>query len=186
MLKVQEKSKPETAIWLTQEEVYFSNDGKSDLFFATDNNELCRAKVQLNGEKVYLADLSFNYPIIHNQKTVAAGSKIALQHGDCFVLGSTAFEIIDPKHLVSGFAKPANNDSSSNKTAKPQQSQDGGERVYNTVEKKWITKPTSIGNRENDSLDVILAEHRRKRKLLNMSFVAIGLATLAALIYLLT
>ena len=40
-------------------------------------------------------------------------------------------------------------------------------------EKSWKTKPTSIGNRENDSLDIILAEHQRNKKIIYTVFGSI-------------
>lgn len=182
MLKIQEKSKPETAIWLTKEDVVFSNDGKSDLLFETAMDALCKAKLQLNGDKVYLADLSFNFPITLNQHHVAAGSKVALKHGDCFTLGNTAFEIIDPKCLVASFSHDDKQKQLSTKAKAPELDGHKSETCNNT-EKRWVTKPTSVGNRSNDSLDIILAEHRRKKKLLNNIFAAVALAAVIALIY---
>lgn len=184
MLKVQERAKPETATWLTQEEIFFANNGQHDLQFHTNTKELCKAKVQLVDEKVYLADLSFNYPITLNEKAIAPGSKISIQHGDRFTLGNTTFEIIDTKLLLSGFSDENKASHTSPPPLTKAESNKDAQTHY--TEKQWITKPTSIGNRPDDSLDRILAEHQKKRRLLNTSFALIGLLVITLLIYWLT
>lgn len=176
MLKVQEKSKPETAIWLSKQETFFSNTGDADLFFATADEEICKAKIQTINNNIYLADLSFNYPITLNQQIVAPGSKVKLQHGDSFSLGLTRFELIDPKQVLSGFA-------ATEETSKVFFKPDQDNTDHKVLERQWVTKPTSIGNRANDSLDVILAEHRRKKRQLSIAFTLTGLVLTAGLIY---
>lgn len=103
MFKIQEKGKPETAIWLVKENTIISNDNNGDLAFETDNSDACKVKIQLDGERIYLADLTFNFTIVLNDEKIPAGSKRALKHADQLRLGNTLFEVINPKHAVSGF-----------------------------------------------------------------------------------
>lgn len=111
MFKIQEKSKPETAIWLVKENTIISNDGSGDLAFTNNKAESCKVKIQVDGDKVYLADLTFNTPIFLNDQRIPAGSKRTLKHNDNFRLGDVTFEIINPKMVVSPFLEKEANTS---------------------------------------------------------------------------
>lgn len=299
MFKIQEKGKPETAIWLVKENTVISNDGNGDLYFETARKEVSKVKIQVDGEKIYLADLSFNEPIYLNNEIIPAGSKRPLKHADSIQLGEVVFEIINPKmavgnldggktanqlqaerqwrlkavgnwldgqvfplknrtvigrdnscditipgshlsrrhaeFLVAGHTlllkdlDSANGSFVNGKTVKDATLKDGdivkldilSFRVMAPVEtanplrkpevptsgttqnsapinnaqtvlgqqelanRNWVTKPTSIGNRENDSLDLILAKHQRNKRILHSIFGVIVVTIALVIAYVL-
>src|SRR5690554_1743866 len=285
MFKIQEKAKPETAVWLVKKDTIISNDGSGDLSFTTNKADVIKIKIQVEDEHIYLVDLTFNFPIFINEKMVPAGSKLSLKHADRFRLGDVTYEVINPKLVAASYSDK----STSTKTEEPQWSiqavgnwLDGqvftlgnrtvigrdnscditipgshlsrrhaeflvaghslflrdlgsangsfvnGKRIEETSlkngdlvkldvlsfrilapshaatkpstnrdaitpppqgaaitetngQRNWVTKPTSIGNRTDDSIDLILAKHQRSKRILLTvfgSFVAIAAFTL--------
>ncbi len=285
MFKIQEKAKPETAVWLVKKDTIISNDGSGDLSFTTNKADVSKIKIQVEDEHIYLVDLTFNFPIFINEKMVPAGSKLSLKHADRFRLGDVTYEVINPKLVAASYSDK----STSTKTEEPQWSiqavgnwLDGqvftlgnrtvigrdnscditipgshlsrrhaeflvaghslflrdlgsangsfvnGKRIDETSlkngdlvkldvlsfrilapshaaakpstnrdaitpppqgaaitetngQRNWVTKPTSIGNRTDDSIDLILAKHQRSKRILLTvfgSFVAIAAFTL--------
>lgn len=286
MFKIQEKSKPETAIWLVKENTIISNDGSGDLAFTNNKAESCKVKIQVDGDKVYLADLTFNTPIFLNDQRIPAGSKRTLKHNDNFRLGDVTFEIINPKMVVSPFLEKEANTSTwrlkavgnwldgqtftlgsktvigrdnscdivipgshlsrrhaefmlagqtlllrdlesangsyvngkkikeanlkdgdmikldvlsfqliapsskgqvanTNANPSPEQEEDDTQTSWEHAnnQRNWVTKPTSIGNRTDDSLDIILAEHQRHKRILLGVFSSIAAIAAIAAIY---
>lgn len=291
MFKIQEKGKPETAIWLIKENTVISNDGKGDLYFDATAADTARIKIQVDDERIYLVDLTFNQPILLNDQPIPAGSKRSLNHGDQIQVGRSLFEIINPKKVVASLdAGNKEKDPAiasqwrlkavgnwldgqlfvlKNRTVigrdktcditipgshlsrrhaefiainggllmRDLQSANGsyvnGQRCEETrlkdgdvikldilsfkvlapeekhlsadkrrtviadaiklpeddtpanVSKNWVTKPTSIGNRENDMLDVILAQHQRSKRIMYGVFAAVVVVSVATLAWLL-
>lgn len=108
MFKIQEKDKPETATWLREEAVIISNDGNGDLHFDSTTPDTAKIKIQLDNDRPYLADMTFNQPIFLNDQAIPPGSKRALKHGDKIQIANTFFEISDPKSVVDKLQKPGN------------------------------------------------------------------------------
>lgn len=284
MFKIQEKAKPETAVWLVKKDTIISNDGSGDLSFTTNKPDVSKIKIQVEDKHIYLVDLTFNFPIYLNDKLLPAGSKLSLKHADNFRLGDVTYEIINPKLVAASYSEknsaaneppqwsiqavgnwldgqvfPLANRTSigrdnscditipgshlsrrhaeflvagqslflrdlnsangsfvngkrisesplkagdlikldvltfrilapSNIAAKSplereaiNLSSDGTITETHKQQRNWVTKPTSIGNRTDDSIDLLLAQHQRsKRILLSVfgSFVAIAAFTL--------
>lgn len=300
MFKIQEKGKPETAIWLVKENTIISNDGTGDLYFETASADVSKIKIQIDNDRIYLADLTFNLSIFLNGEMIPAGSKRALKHADQFRLGDVIFEVINPKlavanldgnktanqlqaerqwrlkavgnwldgqifplktrtvigrdkscditipgsHLSRRHAEfmvaghslllrdmdSANGSFVNGKQIKEASLKDGdivkldilsfrvmapaeqaatgdkrrpatnGDITIPTVEpvsasaaamteiggnRNWVTKPTSIGNRENDSLDLILAKHQRNKRIIHSVFGVLISAAVLILAYIL-
>lgn len=101
MFKIQEKGKPETAVWLREDPVIIANDGNGDLHFDATTPDAARVKVLFENEKPYLADMTFNQPIFINEQPIPPGSKRPLQHGDQIQIGNSRFEISNPKTVVN-------------------------------------------------------------------------------------
>ena len=281
MFKIQETGRPETAIWLIKENTIISNDRNGDLYFDATSSDIARVKIQVDDERIYLADLTFNQPIFINDQPIPAGSKRSLKHADQIQIGKTLFEIVNPKHVVANLDSThkksdetdkkhwklkavgnwldgqvfilknktvlgrdkscditipgshlsrrhvefvvvgeamymkdldsANGCFVNNQRCREAKLQDGDniqldvlkfkvvapsklavkdsprghssapdDNRLQEVSKNWITKPTSIGNRENDMLDVILAKHQRTKRIIYTVFGMI--AVLSALI----
>lgn len=279
MFKIQEKGKPETAVWLTGDETLMCSDGSGDIQLDTASDKVCKVKIEHNGSKLYLADLSFNETILVNGRALPVGSRLSIRHSDVLSIAGIDYEIINAKQAVAAinstaktqkrkpwklkatgnwldgqvftlgnktvigrdstcditipgshlsrkhavFVMAANNLSlkdldSANGTfvngerVEEKQLKDGDEIKLDTLafkviapddknlkmdmrrtmmnpaikldatagdeaggDKNWVTKPTSIGNRENDSLDVLLAKHQRQKRI---SYAVFGLAFL--------
>lgn len=105
MFKIQEKAKPETAVWLVKKDTVISNDGSGDLSFTTNKPEVSKIKIQVEDNHIYLVDLTFNFPIYVNEKMVPAGSKLSLKHADSFRLGDVTYEVINPKLVAASYSE---------------------------------------------------------------------------------
>lgn len=291
MFKIQEKDRPETAIWLIKENTIISNDGEGDLYFDATSEETARVKVQVDDERIYLADLTFNQPIFLNDQLIPAGSKRSLKHGDQIQIGRSLFEIINPKKVVASLQTDKKADDPANaqfwrlkavgnwldgqmfvlkhktvigrdkscditipgshlsrrhaefialnggllmrdlgsangsfingnrctegklkdgdvikldilsfKVIAPDEKLLPADKRRTVVadaislpleqeeayqQKNWVTKPTSIGNRENDMLDVILAKHQRNKRIIYSVFTSLVVLSFLA-VFLLT
>lgn len=280
MYKIQEKGKPETAIWLIKEDTILSNDGEGDFHFDATTPDPARVKIQMEEDKLYLADLTFNQPLFINHEPIPSGSKRAIKHGDSFQIANTEFEVINSKQAVSKLNSDSNantkkstqwklkatdnwlagqefkiegkvvlgrdnscditipgshlsrrhvelvdtggslamkdlnsangcfvngvrtpeahlkhNDevrfdmltfkvvgpsddgkpSDLKRTIQMEALVDPDKDENSNGEKSFVSKPTSIGNRENDSLDIILAQHNRNKRMVNIIFGVIFL-----------
>lgn len=102
MFKIQEQGKPATAIWLNQSETLLSNDDKGDLHLTKhpNNPHVTRIKIECLKDKIYLSDMTFNAYISINNKELAKGSRIQLQHQDQLHIQGQDFEIINPKLIL--------------------------------------------------------------------------------------
>ena len=125
--RIQEKGKPETAVWLEESDIIIANDNSGDLQFKSTTEDLARVKVQIENSKVYLADMTFNQPIFLNDQPIPPGSKRPIQHGDQIQIANSIFEIINPKKALSQL-QPTERDT----------------LVNQTVENTWRLK--AIGN----------------------------------------
>ncbi len=101
MLKVQEKSKPETAIWLDQADVLITNDESGNFRFKSAGDQKVAIKIHADSERIYLSDMTFNESIFLNDQLIPAGSKRTLKHGDQIQIGSSFFEIVNPRAAVN-------------------------------------------------------------------------------------
>lgn len=110
MYKIQEKGKPEAAIWLRENPIIISNDGNGDLLFDATSPDSSKIKIHFENERPYLADMTFNQPIFINGQAIPPGSKRALKHADIIQIGNSTFEISDPKSVVDKL-KSSNNPS---------------------------------------------------------------------------
>lgn len=293
MYKIQEKGRPETAVWLLNSATVISNDANADIPFYGSSTGTTRVHILSQGKELYLQDISENTPITVNKQRV--NHKVLLHDGDEITLANTSYQIIngkrqqpmfkaagvpqsvqkDPKlwqlqaicgdiqgqvfklkpqtligrdpacdicipnsqlsrqhvQLIVTGGKVMMQDMNStngsyvnNKrcdhrildedddirlgkisfqliapasnlptpadeqktivmpkvTITPQQGNLGGSVAStNAAEKNWVTKPTSVGNREDDSIDVLLAKHLHVKKItLRFSIVA-GIALVA-------
>ncbi len=98
--RIQEKGKPETAVWLEKTDIIIANDNSGDLQFISTTSDEARVKIQPDGERVYLADMTFNQPLFINDQPVPPGSKLPIKHGDQIQIGNSLFEIINPKKAL--------------------------------------------------------------------------------------
>lgn len=101
MLKVQEKGKPETAVWLDQADVIIANDDSGNLKFKSTTTDKSFVKIQIDNDRIYLADMTFNQPIFLNDQPIPPGSKRAVKHGDQIQIANSFFEILNPKNAVT-------------------------------------------------------------------------------------
>lgn len=287
MFKIQEKAKPETAVWLVKKDTLISNDGSGDLSFTTNKPEVSKIKIQIEDNHIYLVDLTFNFPIFLNEKMVPAGSKLSLKHADQFRLGDITYEIINPKLVAASYSEkstyvkneepqwnlqavgnwldgqtftlgnrtvigrdntcditipgthlsrrhaeflvaghslflrdldsangsfvngkriqetqlkngdvikldvlsfriiaPANTSATRTAIRDAINPSSNGHTITETnSQRNWVTKPTSIGNRTDDSIDLILAKHQRSKRILLSVFGSILAITAISLIY---
>lgn len=100
VFKIQEKGRPETAIWLKEDPVTIANDGNGDLHFDATAPDTARVRIILENDKPYLADMTFNQPIFINDQVIPPGSRRVLKHGDQIQIGNSQFEISNPKSVV--------------------------------------------------------------------------------------
>lgn len=102
MFKIQEKGKPETAVWLTSDEdLIMSSDGKGDIKLRTNVEKVCKVKIEKNNNKLYLSDVSFNETIRVNGRTLPTGSRVGINHGDQITIGLQHYELINAKQAVA-------------------------------------------------------------------------------------
>ncbi|NRB40493.1 MAG: FHA domain-containing protein [Pseudomonadales bacterium] len=295
MYKIQEKGRPETAVWLINAMTIISNDDTADIPFYGSSTGTTKVHILLQDSEIYLQDVSLNTPISHNNHRV--NHRVQIHHGDVIKIGNTSYQILngqanqasmvsatsyqpiakDPKHwqlqaidgeikgrsfklgtqtvigrdadsnicipneqlsrrhvqlivtggkvllqdlnstngtfingkrvehrildendelrvgritfkLVPPKLEPSNN-SNEQKTmitaAVPKvqvKLANNPQANLSTTQKSWVTKPTSVGNREDDSIDIILAKHMRTKKLALSLFVA-SIAGLSGLAY---
>lgn len=99
--RIQEKGKPETAVWLEKKDIIISNDNDGDLRFKSTITEEAKVKIQTDNGRIYLADMTFNQPIFLNDQPIPPGSRRSIQHGDQIQIANSLFEIIDPKKAIS-------------------------------------------------------------------------------------
>jgi pSer/pThr/pTyr-binding forkhead associated (FHA) protein len=109
--KIQEKGKPEAAIWLREYPIIISNDGNGDLLFDATSPDSSKIKIHFENERPYLADMTFNQPIFINGQAIPPGSKRALKHADMIQIGNTTFEISDPKRAIDKLTNGSSSDS---------------------------------------------------------------------------
>lgn len=108
MFKIQEKGKPETAIWLNNIETVISNDSSADIEIQLDglSGESSTQKLHVEDDKIYFSDLSFNVRILINDKPLDKGARKQLYHGDSIAIQDNEFEIINPKQAVKNLTQP--------------------------------------------------------------------------------
>ncbi|CAA0119595.1 Glycogen accumulation regulator GarA [BD1-7 clade bacterium] len=102
MYKIQEKGKPETAIWLVKLETTIGSESEADIAVSGLSSNLVAAKILSDNNELFVAGIAKNtngLAILLNGKTVT--HKTALQHDDTLVVGSTCFEIISPKRAMA-------------------------------------------------------------------------------------
>ena len=99
--RIQEKGKPETAVWIEDTDIVISNDGSGDLKFNSTIAEKASVKITSENDRYYMADMTFNQPIFINDQPIPAGSKRPIKHGDQLQIANSIFEIIDPKKALS-------------------------------------------------------------------------------------
>lgn len=100
-----------------------------------------------------------------------------LKDGDMIKLDVLSFQLIAP----SSKGQTANTNANQPLEHEEDDTQTSWEHANN--QRNWVTKPTSIGNRTDDSLDIILAEHQRHKRILLGVFSSIAAIAAIAAIY---
>lgn len=101
MFKIQEKGKPETAVWLKEDPITIASDGSGQLLLnGIDEDILAKVKITLDNERPYLNDMTFNVTMLVNGIVIPAGTKKQLKHGDILQIGESHFEISNPTSAV--------------------------------------------------------------------------------------
>lgn len=100
MLKLQERSKPSTGIWLVKSNTTVGNDEACDFILSSKKVANCHIELLTNNDQVTLNDRSNGKSIFVNDMPV--GHYGPLKHGDIIKLADTELEIIDPKEELSG------------------------------------------------------------------------------------
>lgn len=295
MYKIQEKGRPETAVWLINDMTTISNDDNADIPYNGNSTGTTKIHILLKGNELYLQDVSENTPIFHNSQRI--NHKVQVHHGDVIKIANIDYQILngqrnqasmaaassynaiskDPKHwqlqaidgdikgrsfklgpqtvigrepdcnicipneqlsrkhmqlivtggkvmlqdlnstngtyvntkrvdhrildeddeirvgkitfkLIAPAVKPSSH-SSEDKTImatavpniKVELPKTSGQKL-NTTQKSWVTKPTSVGNRAEDTIDVLLERHLHIKKITARLFIA-SIVTFAALAY---
>lgn len=112
MYKIQEKGRPESAVWLVNERTVISNDKEADIRFSGNASGTTNVHILLQENHLYLEDMSANCPILINGQRVT--HKVSIQAGDELKIADISFQIIHSKHIqVTGLddTKPIEKDS---------------------------------------------------------------------------
>ena len=144
------------------------------------SDQLSRKHVQLivTGGKVMLQDLNSTNGTLVNGKKV---EHRIIDEGDDVRVGRITFKLIAPQ-LSGSSADNRTVVTASVPKVKVELAKKDVTAQLNTTQKSWVTKPTSIGNRKDDSLDIILAKHLHVKKMAVRFFIA-GLFSLGVLAY---
>ncbi len=102
MFKIQELNKPETAIWLNKLETLLSTDGTGDIQLKKGfmQEQICSVRINSEGEKLFLTDLTFNQDITINDNKIAKGSRAELRHEDILKVGDSEYEVFNPSLAI--------------------------------------------------------------------------------------
>lgn len=108
MFKIQEKGKPETAIWLSDEVTVLSNDGEGQLALDIQpESGIIKVNIIQSNDKVYLSDTTFNVDITINNILIKKGSRVKVADQDNIQIGQQTFELVSPKNRINALSSVA-------------------------------------------------------------------------------
>ena len=96
MYKIQEKGRPETAVWLINNLTTISNEKDADIPFYGSSSGTTKVQLSLQGQDLYLQDVSANTTILHNNQRI--NHSVQLQHGDAIKIADTNYQILNSQH----------------------------------------------------------------------------------------
>ncbi len=142
------------------------------------NEQLSRRHMQLvvTGGKVMMQDLnSTNGCFINDTKS----DHSILEGGELLRIGNMTFRLVPPAETSSQLKNSVKIDNTASIPDVKVDISSNADKL-NQTQKNWVTKPTSIGNREDDSIDILLEKHMRSKRIMRLIYVSATLATAAA------
>ena len=152
------------------------------------SGQLSRRHVQLivTGGKIIMQDMnSTNGSFVNGTRS---DHRILSEHDELRV-GRMTFRLIAPEEKSHLKFDDNDNDKTQMRTALPninvEIAKQSTAQKLSSTQKNWVTKPTSVGNREDDAIDIILAQHLRTKKIIARVVMALAvcLAVVSAVIF---
>ena len=160
MLQLRYKSIDKRPLWLVNPKYTLGSDTGCDVYIEDNRLESQHVELIISGDEAVATNLAGDNLVKVNGRTVS--EPMILKHGDSLDVGSTSFELIDPKQLKSAQPKPQ---VSATPTA-------WSLRALNTAlaEKQFVIDGTMVVGRSNEC-DVTLGVAHLSRKHAQLSLV---------------